>query len=274
MVDQRLFELRLADLVGRGEHRFQVAIGLDQLRRGLRADPRYSRHVVDAVAHQRQHVADLLGRHAELLQHLGAADPPVVHGVEHVDAGILVDQLHQVLVGADDRHLPAGLLCRRHVAGDDVVCLQARLLDAGDREGLGSGADQRELRDQILGRRRTVRLVLVVHLVAMSVLRRVEDHRHVGRPVRPAEVAGELPQHGRIAIHRARRSSVTVRQRRQPVIGAEDVARPVNEIEMGRSGGCGSVRHEGAGLAGWRREGSARPVLLRQRVITIERPLR
>ena len=56
-------------------------------RRGLRADAGHARHVVDAVAHQREHVADLLRRHAELLEHLARADAPVVHRVEHVDPG-------------------------------------------------------------------------------------------------------------------------------------------------------------------------------------------
>ena len=105
-------------------------------------------------------------------------------------------------------------------------------LDARDREGARGDADQRELRDQVLGRRRPVRLVLVVHLVAVRLLRRVEDHRHVRRPVGLVEAVGELPQHRRIAIDRARRLAVPVRQRRQPVIGAEDVARPVDEIEV------------------------------------------
>ena len=45
---------------------------------------------------------------------------------------------------------------RHHVAGDDVVGLQPLFLDAGDGEGAGRDADQRELRDQIFGRRRPV----------------------------------------------------------------------------------------------------------------------
>ena len=52
----------------------------------------------------------------------------------------------------------------------------------------------------------------------------VEDHRHVGRPVGLVEPVGELPQHRGIAIDRARRHAVAVGQRRQPVIGAENVA--------------------------------------------------
>jgi hypothetical protein len=38
------------------------------------------------------------------------------------------------------------------------------------------------------------------------------------------------------------------------MIGAEDVARPVDEIEMRTGGGWRSVGHERAGLAGWRRD--------------------
>ena len=169
-----------------------------------------------------------------------AADAAVVHRVEHVDPGILVDQLHQILVGADDRHLPAGLLRLGHVAGDDVVGLQPRFLDAGDRESARGDADQRELRDQIFGRRRPVRLVLGVHLVAVGMFRRIEDHRHVGRSVGLGQAVGELPQHRRIAIDRARRRAVPVGERRQPVIGAEDVARPVDEVEVGRGGAAGA----------------------------------
>ena len=83
------------------------------------------------------------------------------------------------------------------------------------------------------GARRAVRLVLVVHCVAEGVLRLVEDDRHVGRPVGLVEPVGELPQHGRVAIDRADIQAVPVGQRRQPVIGAKDVARPVDEVEMG-----------------------------------------
>src|SRR5881275_1329636 len=48
----------------------------------------------------------------------------------------------------------------------------------------------------------------------------------------------------------SRMTAVSVGQRREPVIGAEDVARSIDEIEMRLDGGRGSVGHEGAGLAG------------------------
>ena len=47
-----------------------------------------------------------------------------------------------------------------HIGRDQVVGLEAVLLDAGQVEGARRLADQRELRDQVVGRRRPVRLVV------------------------------------------------------------------------------------------------------------------
>ena len=88
-------------------------------------------------------------------------------------------------------------------------------------------------------------------------LRRIEDDRHVGRSLGLLQPVGELPQHRRVAVDRADVHAVPVRQRRKPVIGAENVARPVDEIEVvldrllgrGRFGGF-DFGHERAGLAG------------------------
>ena len=77
VVDQRLAPLRLLDLGGACEQGFEVAIGVDQLGRGLDADPRHARHIVDAVAAQRLDLDDLVRADAEFLAHLGIADRPV-----------------------------------------------------------------------------------------------------------------------------------------------------------------------------------------------------
>ena len=54
------------------------------------------------------------------------------------------------------------------IGGDQVVGLPVRQLDRRDAEGLGGLADQGELRDQLIGRRRAVRLVVVVEAIAES----------------------------------------------------------------------------------------------------------
>ena len=162
--DQRLAPLGLLDLARPRQQRFQIAIFVDQQRRRLHPDPRRARHVVDAVTAQRLHIDHPFGTDAEFLDHLGAVDGLVLHGVEHDDA--IADQLHQILVGRDDRDLPA---CIPRPAGqgrDDVVGLVAIRLDAGDVEGAGCFARQGELRLQILGQFGAVGLVFGVDVVA------------------------------------------------------------------------------------------------------------
>src|SRR5690606_17175850 len=81
-------------------------------------------------------------------------------------------------------------------------------------------------------RRRPVGLVLVVERVAEAGRSFVQDHRQVRRPIRLVEVVGELPQHRRVAIYRAHRHALRIGQRRQPVIGAKDVGRSVDQVEV------------------------------------------
>jgi len=60
----------------------------------------------------------------------------------------------------------------------------------------------------------------------------IEDYRKVRRPVGVVQILRELPQHRRITIDRPDRHAIRVRQRRQAVIGAEDVAGAIDQIEM------------------------------------------
>ena len=96
---------------------------VDQLRRGLDADARHARHVVGGIAGQRLHVDHLVGRDAEFLEHLGRADRPILHRIEHCDA--VADQLHQILVRRDDGDLGAPGRGLPGIGGDQVVGLEA-----------------------------------------------------------------------------------------------------------------------------------------------------
>ena len=77
---------------------------LDQLGGALLADPLHAGNVVGRVADQRAQIEQLLGRHAEALLDFGGPVAAVLHRVEQRDA--LADELHQVLVGRDDRDAP------------------------------------------------------------------------------------------------------------------------------------------------------------------------
>ena len=221
VVDQRLPALVLLDLAGAREQRFEVAIFADQLRRGFHADAGHARYVVGRVADQRLHLDDLFRRHAELLDHLGAADLLVLHGVEHDDA--VVDELHQILVRGHDGGGGAGLAGLPHIGRDQVVGLKALLFEARQVEGVHRLADQPELRPQIVRRFRPVRLVLGIHFGAERLLGEVEHHREMGRLVLRLHVAQQLPQHVAEAEHGIELQPVGLAvDRRQRVIGAEN----------------------------------------------------
>ena len=227
---QRLLQLGLPDRLDVGNHAFHAAIFTDQLRRGFRANTLHAGDIVGRVAHQRQHLAHLFGRHAELLDHLGAVDGLVLHRVEHIDAGF--DQLHQILIGTDNGYIHASGTGSHRVTGDDVVRLHPSLFEAGHRKGPHRIADQRELRDQVLRRRGAVGLVLIIHVVAEGVAAGIEHDGKMGRRLRLVQVGNQLPQHRREAIDGAHRHALRVCQRRQPMIGAEDEAGAVDKIEM------------------------------------------
>ena len=69
------------------------------------------------------------------------------------------------------------------VGGDQVVGLPVGQFDRRHAERIRRLAHQGELRDQLLGRRRSVRLVLVVDAVAECLAPRVEDDRQMGADV-------------------------------------------------------------------------------------------
>src|SRR3546814_14643523 len=62
----------------------------------------------------------------------------------------------------------------------------------------------------------------------------------------------QFPEHGRIAIDRTHRLPPDVGERRQAVIGAEDVAAAVDKIEMILGHGRGIAQGSGGGHAGMR----------------------
>ena len=107
ILHQRGAALGLLDLLGARQKRFQIAVFVDEKGGRLDADPRRTRHVIDAVPGKGLHVHHPLWPDAEFLLHLLDADALGLHRVIHVDA--LADELHQVLVGGNDRDIAARL---------------------------------------------------------------------------------------------------------------------------------------------------------------------
>ena len=73
----------------------------DQLARALLADAGHALDVVDRVAHERQHVDDLVGPHAELFEHAGGVVPRAFVA-RVVDGDAVADELEEILVARDD----------------------------------------------------------------------------------------------------------------------------------------------------------------------------
>ncbi len=234
MFEQAFLELALLHLRRRIERSGQIAMLGNQLARGFRSDAEDTGDVVDRIAHQREHVAHFLGRDAELLLDLLDIDARALHRVEHVDARavLFADELHQVLVAGDDGNVPALRLCLSCIGGDHVVRFDVRFFDAGQAEGACRIADKRELRHKVFGRIGAIGLVLVVNLVAEGLARLVEDDRQMRRPVRLVQIGGQLPQHGGVAVDCTHRGPFGVGQRRQAVIGPEDIGGAIDEIEV------------------------------------------
>jgi hypothetical protein len=124
--------------------------------------------------------------------------------------------------------VPPASTARPRVGRDQIVGLVALELADRDVEGARGLADQRELRDQVFRRLRPVGLVLVVDLVAEGGAAGIEDHRDMI----DLGIVEMLHEHAAEAVDRVDRRAVRPRHRRQRVIGAEQVARAVDQIEV------------------------------------------
>ena len=179
ILDQGLAALVLLDLAGALQQRFDIAILVDQFGGGLDADAAHARHIVGGIAGQGLDLHHLVGRDAEFLQHFGGGDALVLHGVESSTLPSTTSCIRSLSEETMVQRAPASR-AMPGIGGDQVVGLIARHLDAGDAEGAGGIAHQGKLRDQVFRRRRAVRLVFLVDLVAEGLFAGVEDHRQMG----------------------------------------------------------------------------------------------
>ena len=161
--------------------------------------PAYAGDVVDGVADQRQIVGDLLGCNAELLLDAGAVERRVVHRVDERD--VTVDELREILVARRDDRRRAGGRRSPSQRADDVVGLDA--FDAQQRNAhrFDRFEQRLDLRAQLVGHRRPVRLVLGVEVVAERLAGRVEHDGHARR----LQLVEQLVEHVDDAEHGVRR---------------------------------------------------------------------
>ncbi len=127
---ERAARARRRDLAGVREQVLERSVLGDQLRGALLADPLHAGNVVGGIADQRAQVEHARGRNAEALLHLRRAVAASLHGVDQLDA--LRDELHQVLVGRQDRDAA----CRRARAATSVAITSSASQPGTSRMGI------------------------------------------------------------------------------------------------------------------------------------------
>ena len=178
VVGQVLLALGAGDVVDVAEHALEVAVLLEQLRRGLVADPGDARDVVRGVALEADEVRDQLRRDAVAVDHgVAVVDlrlgDPAARG-HHAHAGL--DQLEEVAVAGHDHHVEALVAGPAGHRGDHVVGLVALHLHVLVAEAVDERLQVRPLLGEQVGLRVALALVLLVDLVAARHAR-VPDHQ-------------------------------------------------------------------------------------------------
>ena len=163
-IDQRLAPFRLFDFVGAPQKRFEIAVVIDELRGRFDADSGRTRHVVDGVPREGLYVNDAFRIHSELVANLFRSDLSILPGVDHADP--VADQLHQILVRGQDRYSGAGISSSDRKSRNDVVGFVSVQLYASDVESGRRLFRGGKLRNEILRRGRSVRLVFGKYLRA------------------------------------------------------------------------------------------------------------
>ena len=161
------------DFVGVGEEVVEGAVVLEELCRGLFADAVDAGDVVDGVAHEGEHVDDLVGAEAGFFHEAGSVEGQVGVDIEERDVGLSarrgdVEELFEVFVLGDHADFEVGVLGAEAVdeGGEDVVGFEAGGGDHGDADFLEEGEAAVDLGHEVVGGLLAVGFVLGVELAA------------------------------------------------------------------------------------------------------------
>jgi hypothetical protein len=171
------------DLRGVGEEVVERAVLGDEFGGGLGTDAGNARDVVNRVAHECEHVDDLIGGEAGVGHEGVGGEELVLVDVEDLDASGL-EELLEVFVVADeaDEHVRVVALEAIDDGGGDIVGLEAFDADDGQPDGLERVEAALNLAREVFGRRRAGGLVVGVEGAAKgaAVARDVEGEGDVG----------------------------------------------------------------------------------------------
>ena len=215
----------------------------DELLGTLLADPGTPRDVVGAVAHEGQDLTDPGRSDAEHLLDAALVEQSLQARVPHLHVRV-PDQLHEVLVGRGDDDLETGGLGPLGQRADDVVGLDIGLSQDGETEERHGLLGDRNLHPEVIGHRRSVRLVALVQAGPEGLLAGVERDGNV----RGRELAQQLVLHSQKTVRRVGGCTVGGRQ-----AGTNRVERAVEvgvTVHQQKSWHVRTIAR-GPGLRGW-----------------------
>ena len=192
----------------------------------LDANARHARHIIRGIARQRLHFHYLIRGDAEFFHHFGCTQRLLLHGIEHLHRR--ADQLHQILIGRHNRHMPAGCFKRLGIGGDQIIRFKTFMFHARNTKSICRITDQAKLRHQFWWWVRAMRLVISVNLIAERIAPGIEHHRDMACGM----AQQELGQHIREAENRIHRRTIWPRHGRQRVIGTKNIARAIHQNQM------------------------------------------
>ena len=111
------------------------------------------------------------------VKHLFLGDRPISHRIAHLYA--VVDELHQIHVGRQDRYLGSGIDGVTRISRDQIVRLEVRHFDLADVKRSCRSSNMFQLWTQIVRHLASVGLILIVYAVTETGTGRVEDYRHM-----------------------------------------------------------------------------------------------
>ncbi len=167
--------------IGMGENGIEGTVFLQQRQGADRSDAGHARNIIRSIAGQGEVIDDLFGREAHFALDAITIEPldPLAAAMRIVDEGVVIDQLHQILVAGDEHGLQIVAPRLPGEGAHDIIRLETRLANQRKVQRLEELFETRQLFHHILGHGGALRLVRFIHLMPESRLRGIKNNGEI-----------------------------------------------------------------------------------------------